>query len=74
MEPTAKVNILLVDDNPAKLLALETILADLDQHLVKAASADEALRQLLRQDFAQQFSFSNLLFPVSLSKAAGVPP
>jgi len=52
VEPEQKVNILLVDDSPAKLLALETILADLDQNLVKAHSGEEALRHLLRQDFA----------------------
>jgi len=52
MELTPKVNILLVDDNPGKLLALETILVGLDQHIIKAHSADEALTQLLRQEFA----------------------
>src|SRR5436190_4949750 len=52
MEPALKVNILLVDDNPGKLLALESILADLGQNVVKARSAQEALSQLLRQEFA----------------------
>jgi len=47
-----RVNILLVDDNASKLLALESILADLGQNLVKARSAQEALLQLLRRDFA----------------------
>jgi PAS domain S-box-containing protein len=47
-----KVNILLVDDQPAKLLSYETILADLGENLVKAASAREALEQLLKQDIA----------------------
>jgi PAS domain S-box-containing protein len=47
-----KVNILLVDDQPAKLLSYETILADLGEHLVKAASAREALEHLLKQDIA----------------------
>jgi PAS domain S-box-containing protein len=47
-----KVNILLVDDQAAKLLSYETILADLGEHLVKAASAREALEQLLKQDIA----------------------
>ena len=47
-----KVNILLVDDNPGKLLALESILADLGQNMVKARSAQEALSQLLQQEFA----------------------
>ncbi len=48
--PTA--NILLVDDNPIKLLALESALAGLVQHVSKARSADEALRCLVHQDFA----------------------
>jgi PAS domain S-box-containing protein len=47
-----KVNILLVDDQPAKLLSYETILDDLGENLVKAASAREALEQLLRQEIA----------------------
>ena len=47
-----KVNILLVDDRPDKLLALESILADLGQNLVRAYSGREALRALLQQDFA----------------------
>lgn len=51
-EHEAKVNILLVNDNPATLLSLETILADLGQNLVKAQSGREALRCLLHQDFA----------------------
>jgi len=41
-----------VDDNPGKLLTLETVLADLGQRLVKAASGEEALRCLLGADFA----------------------
>jgi signal transduction histidine kinase len=47
-----KANILLVDDEPASLLALEVILADLGQHLVKATSGESALRCLLDTDFA----------------------
>jgi PAS domain S-box-containing protein len=47
-----KVNILLVDDQPAKLLSYETILAELGENLIKAASAREALEQLLKQDIA----------------------
>ena len=45
-------NILLVDDQPANLQALEAILTDLGQNLVKARSGEEALRLLLRNDFA----------------------
>jgi len=47
-----KANILLVDDREDKLLALETILAELGQNVVKARSGKEALRCLLRLDFA----------------------
>ena len=47
-----KANILLIDDNPVKLLTLECALAGLEQNLFKACSADEALRYLSRQDFA----------------------
>lgn len=52
MESEPKANILLVDDRGENLLALEAILHSLDQNLVKAASGEEALRCLLRQDFA----------------------
>src|SRR5690242_8056993 len=47
-----KVNILLVDDQPAKLLSYETILAGLGEKLIKAASAREALEQLLKHEIA----------------------
>ena len=46
------VNILLVDDHPENLLALESVLSDLGQNLVRATSGAEALRCVLRQDFA----------------------
>jgi len=49
---TPPVNILLVDDQPAKLLAYEAILGDLGENLVKASSAREALDYLLRNDVA----------------------
>ncbi|WP_224362396.1 response regulator EpsF [Hyalangium versicolor] len=44
--------ILLVDDHPSNLLALEAILEPLGQRLVQASSGQEALRHLLREDFA----------------------
>jgi len=47
-----KANILVVDDTPSKLVALEAILAPLRQRVVKAGSGREALRLLLREDFA----------------------
>jgi len=49
---TEKVNVLLVDDQPDKLLAYEVILHDLDKNLVKTSSAREALQFLLKNDVA----------------------
>ncbi|KFE62516.1 response regulator EpsF [Hyalangium minutum] len=45
-------SILLVDDHPSNLIALEAILEPLGQRLVRASSGREALRHLLREDFA----------------------
>ncbi|APR78730.1 Chemotaxis protein methyltransferase CheR [Minicystis rosea] len=50
-EPTP-ASVLLVDDNPANLIALEAILGSLPVRLVKAHSGTEALRCVLDQDFA----------------------
>src|SRR5712664_122102 len=47
-----KVNILLVDDQPAKLLAYEVILKELGENLVAAASGREALEFLLKNEVA----------------------
>ncbi|HEX3651919.1 MAG TPA: response regulator [Rhizomicrobium sp.] len=52
MSPAEKVNVLLVDDQPAKLLAYEAILQDLGENLIKASSAREAFRWLLKTDVA----------------------
>jgi PAS domain S-box-containing protein len=46
------VGVLLVDDVDENLVALEAILEPLDQRLVKARSGEEALRAILREDFA----------------------
>src|SRR5690606_19632810 len=50
--PTSPVDILLVDDNPGKMLALDTAHAPLGENLVHAPSGREALRQHLSRDFA----------------------
>ncbi|MHB8303783.1 MAG: hybrid sensor histidine kinase/response regulator [Acidobacteriaceae bacterium] len=47
-----QANILMVDDQPGKLLSYEAILRDLDENLIKARSAREALDLLLRHDIA----------------------
>jgi len=47
-----KVNVLLVDDQPDKLLAYEVILHELNENLVKTSSAREALQFLLKNDVA----------------------
>lgn len=49
---TDKVNILLVDDQPGKLMSYELILQELGQNLLKASSAKEALELLLKNDVA----------------------
>jgi len=48
----AKVNILVVDDDATKRFALRTVLAPLDENVVEASSGADALRQLLRNEFA----------------------
>ena len=47
-----KVNILLVDDQPARLLSYRSILEGLKQNLVTANSGSEALSKVMKQDFA----------------------
>ncbi len=51
-EVELKANVLMVDDRADKLLALEAILGSLNQNLVQARSGKEALRHLLKEDFA----------------------
>ena len=52
MSTPVPVNILVVDDNPAKLLSYEAILSDLNTSLIKAHSGREALSCLLKTDVA----------------------
>ncbi len=52
MRNDEKVNILLVDDQPAKLLSYEVILREIDENLIKASSGREALEYLLKSDIA----------------------
>ncbi|HLV89315.1 MAG TPA: PAS domain-containing protein [Candidatus Sulfotelmatobacter sp.] len=52
MKADDKVNILLVDDQPAKILSYEVMLEELDERLIKATSAKEALERLLKTDVA----------------------
>jgi signal transduction histidine kinase len=50
--PPSPVNILMVDDQPSKLLSYEVMLGELGENLVKASSGREALELLLKMDFA----------------------
>ncbi|MEU1806293.1 response regulator [Streptomyces sp. NPDC019937] len=47
-----RAGILIVDDMEENLIALEAVLGPLDQRLVRARSGEEALKAMLRQDFA----------------------
>jgi CheY-like chemotaxis protein len=49
---SGKAGILIVDDIEENLIALEAVLGPLDQQLVRAHSGEEALKAMLRQDFA----------------------
>src|ERR1700734_3877379 len=52
MKQQEKVNILMVDDQPGKLLSYEVILKELNENLIKAHSGREALDHLLKTDIA----------------------
>jgi PAS domain S-box-containing protein len=52
MSEHEKVNILLVDDQPSKLLSYEVILHNLGENLLKASSGREALEHLLKSEIA----------------------
>ncbi len=49
---TERPSILIIDDTEANLVALEALLGDFECELVRARSGNEALRQLLKRDFA----------------------
>ncbi|HLW51532.1 MAG TPA: ATP-binding protein [Candidatus Angelobacter sp.] len=65
MIPSERVNILMVDDQPGKLLSYEAILGDLGENLLKATSAREALELLLKHDVAV------VLMDVSMPELSG---
>jgi len=52
MSASERINILMVDDQPAKLLSYEVILSELGENLIKVASGKEALEVLLKTDVA----------------------
>jgi PAS domain S-box-containing protein len=52
MNDNDRANILMVDDQPGKLMSYEVILKELGENLIQARSAREALDHLLRQDIA----------------------
>ncbi|MDQ1390733.1 MAG: hypothetical protein QOF56_4187, partial [Acidobacteriaceae bacterium] len=52
MSAKSKINILMVDDEPGKLLSYEVILGELGENLIKANSGREALELLLKTDVA----------------------
>src|SRR6202453_1208427 len=52
MREQEKVNILMVDDQPGKLITYEAILGELNENLIKARSGKEALDHLLKTDIA----------------------
>src|ERR1700687_646012 len=52
MEAEERINILMVDDSPTNLLALQSILQAPDRNLVSASSGDDALRYLLNNEVA----------------------
>jgi len=52
MKKQEKVNILMVDDQPAKLLTYEVVLKELGENLIRASSAKDAMEVLLKNDIA----------------------
>jgi|SRR5690242_12542292 len=66
MSKENNVNILMVDDDPSNLSALEAILEGLGQNLIKASSGKEALRHVLNEDFAV------ILLDVQMPEMSGI--
>jgi PAS domain S-box-containing protein len=52
MYRSTKVNVLMVDDHIESLIALEAVLGNINYNIIKATSGEEALRHLLKADFA----------------------
>jgi len=52
LKNSSDINILIVDDKPENLLAIEAVLDVFDVNIVKASSGNEALGKLLNNDFA----------------------
>src|ERR1700723_3212585 len=65
MNDQGKVNILMVDDQPAKLLSYEVIHKELNENLIKAHSGREALDYLLKNEIA------DVLMDVSMPELDG---
>src|SRR5215468_7277445 len=65
-DTNGRAAILLVDDHPEQLLALEAIVSPLGQPTVHATSGEEALREVLRRDFAV------ILLDVQMSGMSGI--
>ena len=49
---SAAASVLIVDDDPASLMAMQEVLQSLGARLVPAQSGEEALRKVLEDDFA----------------------
>src|SRR4051794_41626925 len=69
-----QVNILMVDDQPAKLLTYEVMLAELGENLLKATSAREALEILLKNDVAVVLLGGSMPAILGFLMAEKIPP
>src|SRR3982751_2621350 len=52
MSTDERINILMVDDQPVKLLSYESILSELGENMIRASSGRQALELLLKNDIA----------------------